>query len=93
MTAEGSSRADVGVALREHVKVTDPRVPARWTLDVGQDDLSGSGWWTASLGRRGSAAHRRAEGGAERCSRRGGRGGVGDEQGDGSSGCRRGQQE
>ena len=62
MTAEGSSRAELGVTLPGHVKVTGPRVPARWMLNVGKDELADSGWWTASLGRRGSAAHHRTEG-------------------------------
>ena len=39
---ECSRRKGTGVGLREHVKVSGPRVPARQTLDmVGQDDLAG----------------------------------------------------
>ena len=48
MTVECSSREGPGVRLREHVKVTGPRVPARQTLDVvGQDDLAGRCRWVA----------------------------------------------
>lgn len=59
MTVECSSREETGVRLREHVKVSGPRVPARQTLVVvGQDDLAGRCRWAAiaSLGQRGSAA-------------------------------------
>jgi len=60
MTAECSRRKGTSVRVREHVKVSGPRVPARQTLDmVGQDDLAGRvsvGSERASLGQRGSAA-------------------------------------
>lgn len=56
-TVECSRREMTGVRLREHVKVTGPRVPARQTLDVvGQDDRAGRYRWEASLGQRDSAA-------------------------------------
>ena len=43
------NRERTGVRLREHVKVTGARVPARQTLDVvGQDDLAGRYRWAAS---------------------------------------------
>jgi hypothetical protein len=49
MTVECSSRKGTGVRLREHVKVSGPRVPARQTLVVvGQDDLAGRCRWAAS---------------------------------------------
>jgi hypothetical protein len=62
-TVECSSREETGARLREHVKVTGARVPARQTLDVvGQDDLAGRYWWAASELRterqRGAAQHR-----------------------------------
>ena len=71
------------VTLSEHVKVRGPRVPARQTLDVGQDDLAGrvsaGGERRASAlrtERQGDAVQHRVEresqwsGGAGRCSRR-----------------------